>query len=102
MQRTGAFAPVPSLGLAPLTIEELFAALAALRQEGMPLLVVDQMTGHALALSDRAYLIDGGAVKVTGSAVELARDPALEETYLGPAERVLSEKPQERQASSPA
>ncbi|MFL5082132.1 MAG: ATP-binding cassette domain-containing protein [Microvirga sp.] len=78
----------PSLGLAPLMIEELFAALAELRQEGMPLLVVDQMTGHALALSDRAYLIDGGVVKVTGSAVELARDPALEETYLGRAEPV--------------
>ena len=86
----------PSLGLAPLMIEELFAALAALRQEGMPLLVVDQMTGHALALSDRAYLIDGGAVKVTGSAVELARDPALEETYLGRAERVGSAAPERK------
>jgi branched-chain amino acid transport system ATP-binding protein len=78
----------PSLGLAPLIIEELFASLAKLRQEGMPLVVVDQMTGHALALSDRAYLIERGAVKATGSAAHLARDPALEETYLGPAERV--------------
>ena len=78
----------PSLGLAPLIIEELFASLAELRQEGMPLLVVDQMTGHALALSDRAYLIEGGAVKATGSAADLARDPALEDSYLGRPKRV--------------
>jgi branched-chain amino acid transport system ATP-binding protein len=85
----------PSLGLAPLIIEELFASLAELRREGMPLIVVDQMTGHALALADRAYLIERGAVKVSASAADLARDPALEETYLdhGVGAKMQSKRP---------
>ena len=76
----------PSLGLAPLVIEELFASLATLREEGMPLIVVDQMAGQALALADSAYLIEGGAVKTSGSAAEIAQDPTLEEAYLGQVE----------------
>ena len=49
----------------------------------MTLVVVDQMAGHALALADRAYLLETGAVVKTGPAHELAHDPALEQAYLG-------------------
>ena len=58
----------PSLGLAPKVIAELFAALDRLRREGMTLLLVDQMAGLALALADRAYVIEGGRIVAQGTA----------------------------------
>jgi ABC-type branched-subunit amino acid transport system ATPase component/ABC-type branched-subunit amino acid transport system permease subunit len=72
----------PSLGLAPLAAEELFAALATLREKGMTLLVVDQLAAHALALSDRAYVLERGAIARSGAAAALAQ-AALERAYLG-------------------
>jgi branched-chain amino acid transport system ATP-binding protein len=73
----------PSLGLAPKIIAELFAALDALRNEGMTILLVDQMAGLALALADRAYVIEGGRIVAQGTAQELAQDDALAKAYLG-------------------
>ena len=73
----------PSLGLAPAAIAALFADIAALRDEGVTLLLVDQMTGPALALADRAYVIETGRIVRTGPAAEIAADGALREAYLG-------------------
>ncbi len=73
----------PSLGLAPKVIAELFAALDRLRQEGMTLLLVDQMAGLALALADRAYVMEGGRIVAQGTAAEIAADGALAAAYLG-------------------
>ncbi len=73
----------PSLGLAPKIIAELFAALDQLRSEGMTLLLVDQMAGLALALADRAYVIEGGRIVAQGTAAEIAADGALAQAYLG-------------------
>jgi ABC-type branched-subunit amino acid transport system ATPase component/ABC-type branched-subunit amino acid transport system permease subunit len=73
----------PSLGLSPRLVAELFAALAALRAEGMTLLVADQMADLALSVADRAYVVTGGRVTHGGRATELAADPALERAYLG-------------------
>ena len=73
----------PSLGLAPLVVNELFASFEALRVEGMTLIVVDQMAGEALALADRAYLLETGAIVKSGAAGEIAEDPSLEAAYLG-------------------
>ncbi|EGI75454.1 branched-chain amino acid ABC transporter ATP-binding protein/permease [Hylemonella gracilis] len=73
----------PSLGLAPKVIAELFAALDQLRREGMTLLLVDQMAGLALALADRAYVIEGGRVVAQGTAADIAADGALAQAYLG-------------------
>jgi len=73
----------PSLGLAPKVIAELFAALDQLRQEGMTLLLVDQMAGLALALADRAYVIEGGRIVAQGTAAQIAADGALAQAYLG-------------------
>jgi ABC-type branched-subunit amino acid transport system ATPase component/ABC-type branched-subunit amino acid transport system permease subunit len=75
----------PSLGLAPKVIAELFAALDALRREGMTILLVDQMAGLALALADRAYVIEGGRIVASGTAAEITADPALAAAYLGEA-----------------
>jgi len=73
----------PSLGLAPLVVDELFASFERLRVEGMTLIVVDQMAGHALAVADRAYLLETGAIVKSGAAGIIAEDPSLEASYLG-------------------
>lgn len=73
----------PSLGLAPKIIAELFSALDQLRREGMTLLLVDQMAGLALALADRAYVIEGGRIVAQGTAAQIAADGALAQAYLG-------------------
>ena len=73
----------PSLGLAPLVVDELFASFERLRVEGMTLIVVDQMAGQALALADRAYLLETGAILKSGAAEIIAEDPSLEAAYLG-------------------
>jgi len=75
----------PSLGLAPKVIAELFAALDVLRREGMTLLLVDQMAGLALAIADRAYVIEDGRIVAQGEAAEIAASDALAEAYLGEA-----------------
>ncbi len=73
----------PSLGLAPKVIAELFGALDALRRDGMTLLLVDQMAGLALALADRAYVIEEGRIVAQGTATDIAADDALAQAYLG-------------------
>jgi len=75
----------PSLGLAPQVINDLFAALDRLRSEAATILLVDQMAGLALALADRAYVIEAGRIVATGAAAEIAADGALEKAYLGAA-----------------
>lgn len=73
----------PSLGLAPKIIIELFAALDVLRKEGMTLLLVDQMAGLALALADRACVMEEGRIVAQGSAADILADGALAHAYLG-------------------
>ena len=73
----------PSLGLAPKIIAELFASLDTLRDEQMTILLVDQMAGLALALADRAYVLENGKVVAEGTAAEIAADESLAEAYLG-------------------
>jgi branched-chain amino acid transport system ATP-binding protein len=72
----------PSLGLAPTVINDLFAALDRLRAEAATILLVDQMAGLALALADRAYVMEGGRIVASGPASEIAAAGALEKAYL--------------------
>ncbi|MBW8904459.1 MAG: ATP-binding cassette domain-containing protein [Betaproteobacteria bacterium] len=72
----------PSLGLAPAVIHDLFAALERLRAEAATILLVDQMAGLALALADRAYVIESGRIVASGQASEIAATGALEKAYL--------------------
>jgi branched-chain amino acid transport system ATP-binding protein len=72
----------PSLGLAPAIAAELFGALAELRDEGMTLVIVDQMTDYALSIADRGYVLGGGRILAESSAATL-RESALDEAYLG-------------------
>ncbi len=80
----------PSLGLAPQMIEELFSVLADLRDEGITILLVDQMAALALAVADRGYVLEQGEVVRSDAADVLRSDPALEAAYLGN-DRVSSE-----------
>lgn len=73
----------PSLGLAPQLINDLFEVLAELRDEGMTILLVDQMAGLALSVADRGYILESGRVAHEGTAAEIRDDPALERAYLG-------------------
>lgn len=75
----------PSLGLAPALINDLFEVLARVRDEGMTVLLVDQMAALALAVADRAYVIESGRIVHTGTAAEIRHDPALERAYFGAA-----------------
>jgi len=73
----------PSLGLAPQVVNDLFDALDRLRAESVTILLVDQMAGLALALADRAYVIEGGRIVASGPAAEIATEGTLEKAYLG-------------------
>ncbi|WP_213736407.1 branched-chain amino acid ABC transporter ATP-binding protein/permease [Bradyrhizobium sp. dw_411] len=72
----------PSLGLAPAVAAELFGQFTRLREEGMTLLIVDQMADHVLAIADRGYVISGGRVVAQGAPSQL-RDAMLDDAYLG-------------------
>ena len=73
----------PSLGLAPAIINELFEVLASLRDDGMTVLLVDQMAALALAIADRAYVIESGSIVTAGVPEEIRGNAALERAYLG-------------------
>jgi len=73
----------PSLGLAPALINELFHVLTQLRDQGITILLVDQMAALALSVADRGYVLESGAIVHAGPASELLHDPALERAYLG-------------------
>jgi ABC-type branched-subunit amino acid transport system ATPase component len=73
----------PSLGLAPAIIKDLFHALDLLRNAKVTILLVDQMAGLALALADRAYVIERGRIVASGTGAAIAADGALEKAYLG-------------------
>lgn len=73
----------PSLGLAPLIVKEIFAVIRALRQNGVTILLVEQMANQALKVADRAYVLKNGEITASGSARALLDDPAVREAYLG-------------------
>jgi branched-chain amino acid transport system ATP-binding protein len=73
----------PALGLAPLLVREVFAALQRIREQGVTVLLVEQNVRHALALADRAYVLETGRVTLSGASSELARDPRVQQQFLG-------------------
>ena len=73
----------PSLGLAPMLAREVFAAIQRLRADGVTILLVEQMAVQALALADRAYVLERGRVILEGSAQTVRENPAVIDAYLG-------------------
>ncbi|MFQ3671500.1 MAG: ABC transporter ATP-binding protein [Verrucomicrobiia bacterium] len=73
----------PSMGLAPVLVEETFRVIGRLRDEGMTVVLVEQNAHLALGLADRACLLETGTVVVSGSAVTLKDDARVRAAYLG-------------------
>ena len=73
----------PSMGLAPLFVEEIFLILTDLRREGTTILLVEQNASAALDISDHAYVLETGRITLQGPASEIANDPAVIAAYLG-------------------
>jgi branched-chain amino acid transport system ATP-binding protein len=73
----------PSLGLAPKLVDEMFAIIQTLKQEGRTILLIEQRAAEALACADRAYVLRVGEVVMEGPSRKLLQDPALREAYLG-------------------
>lgn len=73
----------PSLGLAPIVAQELFAALGRIRAGGLTIMIVEQNAGATLRLADRAYLIEAGRIIGAGPAETLRNDPAVAAAFLG-------------------
>jgi branched-chain amino acid transport system ATP-binding protein len=74
----------PSLGLAPLLVDQILAAVRALRAEGITVLLVEQNASAALAIADRGYVLETGRVVMEGSGAALLGDPKVRAAYLGP------------------
>jgi branched-chain amino acid transport system ATP-binding protein len=73
----------PSMGLAPLLVEEIFTAVIELRKLGMTILLVEQNAHAALAIADHAYVIETGEIVLSGSGKELLGNERVREAYLG-------------------
>jgi branched-chain amino acid transport system ATP-binding protein len=73
----------PSLGLAPQMVDEVFAAIEEIHREGTTILLVEQNALRALAIADRAYVIETGQILLSGSGDDLLHNPAVRRAYLG-------------------
>ena len=73
----------PSMGLAPLMVEKIFDVIRTIASEGVTLLLVEQNARLALEISNRAYVLEGGLVTLTGEGKTLLHDPRIREAYLG-------------------
>ncbi|MEN3358737.1 MAG: branched-chain amino acid transport system ATP-binding protein [Mycobacteriales bacterium] len=73
----------PSMGLAPLIVQQIFGILRGINSQGTTILLVEQNATQALALSHRAYVLETGRVVRAAPAAELLNDPSVREAYLG-------------------
>lgn len=73
----------PSMGLSPLLVKEIFAIIRELHESGITILLVEQNAKMALAVSDRAYVLETGKISMSGMASELAEDDRVRKAYLG-------------------
>jgi branched-chain amino acid transport system ATP-binding protein len=73
----------PSAGLAPLVVQQVFDLVRRIRAEGLTVLIVEQNVQQVLDVVDRAYLLEVGAIKLSGTSVELKGNSFIRESYLG-------------------
>ncbi len=73
----------PSMGLAPILVEEIFEIIRRINAEGTSILLVEQNAAMALSVAHRGYVLETGSVVLEGTASELARDPQVQAAYLG-------------------
>ena len=73
----------PSLGLAPIMVQEMFGVIGEINRTGVTVLLVEQNTEHALALAHRGFVLESGRVALSGTGRELLASPQVREAYLG-------------------
>jgi branched-chain amino acid transport system ATP-binding protein len=73
----------PSMGLAPLLVDEIFDMIQTINNEGTTVLLVEQNANKALHIANRAYVLETGVIKLEGNARELMENPEVQEAYLG-------------------
>ena len=73
----------PSAGLAPVVVQQVFALVARIRASGLTVLIVEQNVHQVLRVVDRAYLLEAGTIRASGTAAELQQSEAIRESYLG-------------------
>jgi branched-chain amino acid transport system ATP-binding protein len=73
----------PSMGLAPLVADQIFASIADIKREGVTILLVEQNAERALEIADRGYVLETGTVALSGTAAELRSNPQVQAAYLG-------------------
>ncbi len=73
----------PSMGLAPLLVQEIFDIIARLHDQGTTILLVEQNASMALSIAQRAYVLETGRVAMSGDANDLLHDPRVRRAYLG-------------------
>ncbi|MCL2893392.1 ABC transporter ATP-binding protein [Brenneria tiliae] len=73
----------PSMGLAPLMVENIFEVIRSLRADGVTLLLIEQNARLALEATDRAWVLDSGVIAHSGSSADLLNDPTIQQIYLG-------------------
>ena len=73
----------PSMGLAPILVQEIFNIIKSLHDTGTTVLLVEQNARMALSVADRAYVLETGRVSMSGDAADLANDDRVKQAYLG-------------------
>ena len=73
----------PSMGLAPNLVDQVLSVIRALKSDGLTILLVEQNARAALAIADRAYVLETGTVTLSGTAAEIQADQRVKEAYLG-------------------
>ena len=73
----------PSMGLAPILVEQIFEIIQNLHKAGKTILLVEQNAQAALSVADRGYVLETGKIVTTGTGAELLSSPAIKKAYLG-------------------
>ncbi len=73
----------PSMGLAPILVEQIFEIIRSLHRSGTTILLVEQNAQAALSVADRGYVLETGRIVTTGAGAELLASPAIKKAYLG-------------------
>jgi branched-chain amino acid transport system ATP-binding protein len=73
----------PSMGLAPVLVEQVFQIIRQIRALGKTIFVVEQNANMALSIADRGYVLQTGEIVLSGDAQELLNDPLMRQAYLG-------------------
>ena len=73
----------PSAGLAPVIVQQVFALVRRIRESGLTVLIVEQNVQQVLKVVDRAYLLEAGSIRMSGTSAELSESETIREAYLG-------------------